>query len=157
MRYLLISFMCLLTTVSHADQLTDVDTVIDNIHQYASEARFDDYFALYDNDAIFIGTDASETWTLDEFKAYAKPVFSRGVGWTYTSKERHIYFSPNQDVAWFDELLDNASLGLTRGTGVLVNKDSGWKVTQYHLTIPIPNDIADDVARQIKAYQALHE
>jgi len=79
-----------------------------------------------------------------------------GFWWTYKSRDRHIYFSPNQDVAWFDELLDNASLGLTRGTGVLVKTEAGWKVTQYHLTIPIPNDIADSVAEQIKAYNGMH-
>tara|TARA_Y100000815_G_C13135222_1_gene422112 strand:- start:10 stop:129 length:120 start_codon:yes stop_codon:yes gene_type:complete len=39
---------------------------------------------------------------------------------------------------------------------VLVKTEAGWKVTQYHLTIPIPNDIADSVAEQIKAYNGMH-
>lgn len=132
-----------------------VDNVISSLHKFAAQANYESYFAQYDKNAIFIGTDASETWTLEEFKHYAKPVFDRGSGWTYVPKDRHIYFSAAQDVAWFDELLDNASLGLTRGTGVLVKTPEGWKFTQYHLTIPIPNDIADDVASQIKAYNAM--
>lgn len=147
--------LCLVSFITQAEEKQNVSSVIDALHQYASEAKFENYFNLYSPDAVFIGTDASETWSLEEFKNYAKPVFDRGTGWTYISKDRHIYFSPNQDVAWFDELLDNTSLGLTRGTGVLVKTKNGWKVTQYHLTIPIPNDIADDVAKQIKAYNAM--
>ena len=77
----------------------------------------------------------------------------RGKGWTYHPKTRNVYFSPNQDVAWFDELLDNESLGETRGTGVLIKEEGRWKITQYHLTIPIPNALADSVAKQIKAAQ----
>jgi hypothetical protein len=152
-------FICLIGLVCHSALATDkeaVDHVISNLHKFAAQANYVSYFAQYDEGAIFIGTDASETWTLEEFKNYAKPVFDRGSGWTYKSRERHIYFSPNKDVAWFDELLDNASLGLTRGTGVLVKTEAGWKVTQYHLTIPIPNDIADRVAEQIKAYNGMH-
>ncbi|MEC9259822.1 MAG: nuclear transport factor 2 family protein [Pseudomonadota bacterium] len=153
---LIVLVLCLVCFYGQASEKDKVSTVIDSLHQYASEAKFESYFKLYANEAIFIGTDASETWTLEEFKNYAKPVFDRGSGWTYKSRERHIYFSPNKDVAWFDELLDNASLGLTRGTGVLVKTEAGWKVTQYHLTIPIPNDIADSVAKQIKAYNGMH-
>ena len=153
---LIVLVLCLVCFYGQASEKDKVSAVIDSLHRYASEAKFDSYFKLYASEAIFIGTDASETWTLEEFKNYAKPVFDRGSGWTYKSRDRHIYFSPNQDVAWFDELLDNASLGLTRGTGVLVKTEAGWKVTQYHLTIPIPNDIADSVADQIKAYNGMH-
>lgn len=155
MRLIILTVLSLVCFYGHGTEREKVSSVIDALHQYAAEARFDDYFNLYSADATFIGTDASETWTLEEFKQYAKPVFDRGSGWTYVPKDRHIYFSAAQDVAWFDELLDNASLGLTRGTGVLVNTPEGWKFTQYHLTIPIPNDIADDVASQIKAYNAM--
>ncbi|MBR9790137.1 MAG: nuclear transport factor 2 family protein [Gammaproteobacteria bacterium] len=153
---LIVLALCLVCFYGQASEKNKVSTVLDSLHRYASEAKFDSYFNLYSDEAIFIGTDASETWTLEEFKNYTKPVFDRGSGWTYKSRDRHIYFSPNKDVAWFDELLDNASLGLTRGTGVLVKTDAGWKVTQYHLTIPIPNDIADSVAEQIKAYNGMH-
>ena len=156
MRVLILTTLCLLCFYSQGSEDEKVSAVIDSLHQYAAQAKFNEYFELYSAGATFIGTDASETWTLEEFKNYAKPVFDRGSGWTYKSRERHIYFSPNKGVAWLDELLDNASLGLTRGTGVLVKTEAGWKVTQYHLTIPIPNDIADSVAEQIKAYNGMH-
>ena len=154
MRFIILT-LCVMSFLTNASEQEKVSKVIDALHQYASEARFNDYFDLYSPSAVFIGTDASETWTLEEFKQYAKPVFDRGQGWTYMSKDRHIYFSAKHDVAWFDELLDNASLGLTRGTGVLIKTPEGWKFTQYHLTIPIPNDLAHDVASQIKAYNAM--
>lgn len=130
-----------------------VNRVLDSLHQFASDANFDDYFSLYSDNAVFIGTDANEIWTMNAFKAYAQPHFSKGRGWTYTPHSRHIYFSNNRDVAWFDELLDNDSLGVTRGTGVLVLVNNEWKVSQYHLTIPIPNALADSVAEQIKSHR----
>ncbi len=128
-----------------------VSQVLDQLHQAASEAHQEAYFSLYSDDAIFIGTDATEVWTMAQFKAYATPAFSSGKGWTYVSHDRHIYFSTDKKIAWFDELLDNAGLGLTRGTGVLEKIDGRWKVKQYHLTIPVPNALAGEVARQIKA------
>ena len=130
-----------------------VNKVLDSLHQFASDANFDSYFSLYSDNAIFIGTDASEVWTKSAFKAYAQPHFSKGRGWTYTPHSRHIYFSNNRDVAWFDELLDNDSLGVTRGTGVLILENHKWKVSQYHLTIPVPNALADSVAEQIKSHR----
>ena len=68
-------------------------------------------------------------------------------------QDRHVYFSPDKNVAWFDELLDNKGLGETRGTGVLIKVGRDWKLTQYHLTIPIPNALAGAVADQVRAMQ----
>nr|WP_083638238.1 hypothetical protein [Alteromonas pelagimontana] len=44
-------------------------------------------------------------------------------------------------------------LGQTRGTGVRTKSNDKWKVSQYHLAIPIPNDIVGDVVDQVKQYQ----
>ena len=57
-------------------------------------------------------------------------------------------------VAWFDELLDSQSYGTSRGTGTLVLTPDGWKVSQYALTFPIPNDLAKDMTSTIKAFEA---
>lgn len=127
-----------------------VSHVLNALHEKASAADFEGYFELYSSDAVFIGTDAHEVWSIDAFKAYAKPHFDKGTGWTYVPRDRHIYFSPSAQVAWFDELLDNEKLGETRGTGVLIQTDGRWKVSQYHLAIPIPNSLATSVALQIK-------
>ncbi len=85
----------------------DVEATLDRFHQAASNADGAAYFALFAPEAVFIGTDANERWTVDQFKAYAMPYFSRGKGWTYISKLRHVQFSPQGDVAWFDEILGN--------------------------------------------------
>ena len=129
---------------------TEVSLVLNVLHEKASVADYEGYFALYATNAVFIGTDAHEVWSIDDFKAYAKPHFDKGTGWTYLPRNRHIYFSLDAQVAWFDELLDNKKLGETRGTGVLIKTDGTWKVSQYHLAIPIPNSLASSVALQIK-------
>lgn len=128
-----------------------VSAVLDALHDAASKAEFDRYFGLYTDDAIFLGTDATERWTLDQFKAYARPSFDAGRGWTYHPVERHVYVSADGRTAWFDETLENAGLGDTRGSGALVREGDTWKVAQYNLTIPIPNAMARDVVGQIRA------
>lgn len=67
---------------------------------------------------------------------------------------REIDFSPDGNTAWFDELLNNEAYGTSRGTGVLIRTGEGWKIVQYHLTFPIPNDLAGDFTAQIKKYEA---
>ena len=78
------------------------------------------------------------------------PYFSRGKGWTYISKLRHVQFSPQGDVAWFDEILDNKAFGVCRGSGVLRKVGDSWLICQYHLTIPVPNDLAAKVVKIIR-------
>lgn len=128
-----------------------VALVLDGFHEAASRADARSYFAAFAPDAIFIGTDATERWSVREFRAFAMPYFARGTGWTYVATSRHIVIGPGGDVAWFDEMLDNSSYGACRGTGVLVRQPEGWKIAQYHLTIPIPNAVAKEVVARIRA------
>ena len=138
---------------AHKEEKPDkvlVQQVLNLLHQSASEANGKLYFSLFHKNAVFIGTDPNETWSLNAFRVFAQPYFSKGAGWTYRSRDRHIYFSDSNQTAWFDEMLDNDQYGETRGTGVLVKTTAGWKITQYHLTIPIPNELASDITQQIK-------
>ncbi|NND70928.1 MAG: nuclear transport factor 2 family protein [Rhodothermales bacterium] len=147
-------FLVLIAGQPALSQSVDNDNIsatLDSLHSKASQADFAEYFDLYSDRAIFLGTDATERWTLNEFKDYTRPHFDQGNGWTYHPVERYIYVSPGGSTAWFDETLDNASLGSTRGTGVLEKIDGVWKISQYNLTIPIPNEIALDVVQQIRA------
>jgi len=134
----------------------DIGVVLDQLHAAAAKADGATYFGLYTPDAVFIGTDATERWTVPQFRAYAQPYFSQGKGWTYVPRDRHVTLAPAECrcVAWFDELLDSKSYGLARGTGALVKTPDGWRVTQYALTFPIPNDVADEVTERIKAFEA---
>ena len=127
-----------------------VNQLLDTFHRAASQAKFDDYFSTFTPDGVFIGTDAAERWTTAQFKAYAKPHFDKGHGWTYTMVERHINVSADGKHASFDELLDNEDLGRCRGTGALRLVDDTWLVEQYHLTIPVPNNLATDVVKLIR-------
>ncbi len=126
------------------------DEVLNDFHDAASKADGPRYFSLFAEDAIFLGTDGTERWTVEEFKAYANPHFDKGRGWTYTKKSRHIYFSPDGNTAWFDEALENENYGECRGSGVLIKSGEVWKVTQYNLTIPIPNSLAGSVVEKIR-------
>ncbi|MCF6193273.1 MAG: nuclear transport factor 2 family protein [Kangiellaceae bacterium] len=127
-----------------------VQQVLDQLHQAASKAEGGLYFSLFHEKAVFIGTDPTETWDLQAFKKFAVPYFRKGTGWTYHPRDRHIYFSDSRQTAWFDEMLDNDKYGETRGTGVLVKTNAGWKITQYHLTIPVPNELAIPLVKLIK-------
>jgi hypothetical protein len=129
-----------------------VADVLDALHEAASAADFDSYFGLYATEFIFLGTDATERWDRDQFMEYARGPFSRGRGWTYAPIERHVYIAADGATAWFDERLDNANLGETRGSGILVRESGAWKVAQYNLTIPIPNGLAREVVARIREH-----
>lgn len=153
--FLILFSSLMIANLVEADEIAEVAAVLDALHVSASRAESDAYFDLFSEDAIFIGTDVSEYWTIEEFKSYAKPVFSKGQGWTYVPGNRDIRFSDSGNTAWFHEVLDSKDFGTTRGTGVLVLEEgAGWKIAQYHLTIPIPNEIVDTLADRIKVYES---
>jgi len=144
----LVSFSA--TAGDHGGATKAIDGVLSSFHQAASDADGDLYFGLFADNAVFLGTDATERWSVDEFKAFAEPYFSQGRGWTYTKTERHVYVSDDGETAWFDEMLWNEKYGTCRGTGVVVLTDNGWRIAQYHLTFPIPNELSAEFTSQIK-------
>ncbi|WP_066964696.1 nuclear transport factor 2 family protein [Microbulbifer sp. Q7] len=129
-----------------------VGAQLDAFHRAAAEADFDTYFNILSSDGVFIGTDATERWPAAEFKKFVRPYFSQGKGWTYVPRGRTIVL--HNDVAWFDELLDSEAYGECRGSGVLVKKDGQWKIAQYNLHFPVPNDLAKSITQMIKAHQS---
>jgi hypothetical protein len=134
---------------------TEVEATLNRFHMAASNADGAAYFALFAPEGVFIGTDATERWTVDEFKAYAMPYFLKGKGWTYVPKVRHVQLSPQGDIAWFDEILDNKAYGVCRGSGVLRKAGGNWLICQYHLTIPVPNSLAREVVKMIQGQTTL--
>ncbi|MDQ8027912.1 MAG: nuclear transport factor 2 family protein [Brevundimonas sp.] len=137
------------------DAEADISRVLDQLNVASTAADTTAYFSLFTPDARFIGTDATERWSLPEFRAYTEPYFAQGRGWTYTPRERVITIAPIdcRCLAWFDEVLDNASYGVTRGSGVLRLTDDGWKIEQYVLSFAIPNDKARAVVDVVRAGQ----
>ena len=143
------------TAVEPKNPEAAIDKVLSSFHAAASEANGDLYFSLFAEGAVFMGTDATERWSVDQFKAFAEPYFSQGRGWTYTKTERHISVSADGTTAWFDEVLWNEAYGTCRGTGVLLLTDFGWRIAQYNLSIPIPNDLTRDFAARIKEFEKM--
>jgi len=129
-----------------------INKVLDNLHKYASEANGEKYFQLFNDQAVFHGTDLNERWSIDEFKKYAQNRFNTGTGWTYKSLERNIFINSSNTTAWFDEILINEKYGKFRGTGVLSKVDDMWKIDQYNLLLPIPNDLLLKYTKEVKEY-----
>ena len=124
---------------------------LDALHDAATRAEGERYFALFMPEAVFLGTDSTERWTLTEFKAYAQPIFSRGQGWAYAPSDRHVMLSADGATAWFDERVTNAKYGECRGTGVLQRGGDGqWRVAQYNLTKPVPNDLMEEFVQRMR-------
>lgn len=126
-----------------------VDHVLNTWHTDASTGNFDRYFDAMTRDSIFLGTDATERWTKDQFMGYAREPFSDGNGWTYTPSERFVAFSDHGHTAWVDELLTNAKYGTLRGTAVLQRRGDDWKIAHYSLTFLVPNEKAGSVVEVI--------
>lgn len=120
----------------------DIRTVLDAWHAAAARADEEAYFRHFAPDAVFLGTDATERWTLPEFRAYAHPIFARGKAWNFRAARRAISVAPSGELAWFDEDLVTEGLGPARGSGVLVRSvgNGRWQISQYNLAITIPND-----------------
>jgi uncharacterized protein (TIGR02246 family) len=152
-----LAFLFLPATAAAADIKSNdaafraVGAVLDDWHRAAAAADEARYFSHFTADAVFLGTDASERWTRDEFRKWARPYFAKGKAWSFRSTSRHVTLGPGGKVAWFDETLDTPNLGPARGSGVLVLEGSKWKIAQYNLSVPIPNEIFDEVKKVIEA------
>jgi len=122
---------------------------MDNWHLSASNANADVFFGSMADSAVYLGTQADEYWTKPEFIKFAKPYFDRGKAWSFTPIERNVHFSKNNDLIWFDELLETW-MGICRGTGVIVNQEDSLKILHYNLTVTISNDLVSDFVELIK-------
>ncbi len=135
---------CATSTIDADKERKEINTVLDAWNKAAAKADYNTYFSYLAEDAIFIGTDATENWDKQHFMIWAKPIFDKGKAWDFTSLQRHIFFDKSGKMAWFDELL-NTQMKICRGSGVLVKNDSSWKIQQYVLSMTIPNDNIDSV------------
>ena len=131
------------------DQVNQINALLDGLHNDAHKGSYEAYFNRYSHDAVFLGTDKTERWTIEEFKAYAKPAFLDGHGWTYKVVDRNIEGGGN--TRWFDEIVFNEKLGHCRGTGVVKLINGKWKIANYALTMLIPNSVAEEVGSQSMA------
>jgi len=145
-------------TLDATDDKAAIHAILDDLHAAAAAGdgpRYFDHYAPAAYGTAFLGTDAEERWTLEQFRAYAEPYFDGVEAWTYTPLERNVELAPagsgRPDVAWFDELLTHAKYGTVRGSGVLVRMPDRWRLTQYVLSFTVPNDRAAAVVEAIRA------
>ena len=120
----------------------EVTSFINDWHKAAAEANADAFFGGMTKDGIYIGTEAGERWLRDELREWSKKYFERETAWDFKPSKREIYFSENEDYAWFEERLDTG-MGECHGSGVLKLTQDGWKVKHYHLSVTVPNDKLD--------------
>ena len=144
MRYLLCLTLFLASCAPGlSPQKEDIHQFIDQWHEAATKANAELFFGSMADNAIYIGTDASERWTKAEFIKFAKPYFDRGKAWDFKAKDRDLHLSDDGSYVWFSELL-TTWMGVCRGSGVLKKAPSGWKIEQYHLSVTVPNEIVRD-------------
>lgn len=151
--YLALMLISFFTLADDKSEKQAINNVLDKFHHAAAQANAQEYLNLLTDDAIFLGTDSSERWNKEQFTAFVLPYFNQGKGWLYVMKTRNISLLEDSHSAFFDEILDNKNYGRCRGSGVLIKTKQGWKISQYNLSIMIPNGVANKVVEQIQHYK----
>ena len=128
-----------------------VDAFVDEWHADAAQARLA-YFDKISADGVYIGTDKSERWTRDEFKAWARRFFDRPSAWSFTPLQRNLAFTPDRSVIWFDEQL-RSEMGILQASGVMRATADGFEIVHYQLSIAVPNEVQPQVSATIKALE----
>lgn len=131
-------------SITKIELTKNVNQFLNNWHKNAKNANFENYFKAFDEQSVFIGTDATENWTKKEFQKYCKPYFDKKTTWNFKTLERNIYSNKDQSIIWFDELI-NSWMGICRGSGVIENNKNEFKIKQYIVSATIPNDIIKNV------------
>ena len=119
--------------ISHA-QGDSPDAVLDGLHEAGTAADPSGFFAQMTTDAVILGVDASGALEGPALRRHFDERFATGDAWGYRSVERDIRYSPDGNMAWFTESLEDSEGGHRWGSGVLIRTGSGWKITQYATT-----------------------
>ena len=136
---------------AHPNDEASIVTVLDDFHDAAARADEPRYFDHFADDGVFLGTDATERWDVNAFRAYAHPHFAKGKAWDMHAVRRHVIVLPAANFAYFDEELATEKLGPARGSGVLVRSQGRWRIAQYNLAITVPNERFREVKRLLEA------
>ena len=129
-----------------------VNAFVDGWHDDAANTRMA-YFDKIARDGVYIGTDRTELWTRDEFKAWSKKYFDAKSAWTFKATRRNVYASADKSLIWFDELLDTKNMGPAMASGVLRKTKAGFEIVHYQLSLAVPNAVNDQVVGIIKAHE----
>lgn len=132
------------------DHVAAITELANAWHKAAEEADSTTFFDAIASGGYYLGTDKGEHWTKEQFLRFAAPYFAAGKAWAFTANERHVFYDPNRQTAYWDEVLDTW-MGPCRGTAV-VERDGmlGWKIKHYTLSMLVPNDDVQAVIKAIK-------
>ena len=144
-----IILLSLLFPFINGNEIKKIDTLLTKWHYAAAVADAKTYFGYLADDAIFMGTDAKEYWTKEEFQKWSEPYFKRKSAWNIYATKRNIYLSADKTYAWFDEVL-TAGFGPARGSGILIKTKDEWKIKHYNLAMTIPNEIVPEVKKLVQ-------
>ena len=145
-KLVLLFFIISISGKAQIKEETQINILLNQWHLAASHAKFDDYMNALTPDARYIGTDATENWSKQEFMTFAKPYFDKGKAWSFSALQRNIYISKDKKTAWFDELLDT-QMKICRGSGILIKSGKSWKIQHYVLSMTVPNNNSDEVIK----------
>ena len=115
----------------------------------AAKADGKEYFACFDTEGIFFGTDPTERFTFPELKAFLGPYFEKGTGWKREVSDRHVYVGSNNQIGWFEEKSKRLDVTM-RTTGVVRKTAKGWKIVQYNTSITVPNEIYPQIEELVR-------
>ena len=145
-KVLFLSSLILLTACKSTPVFVDksthkqaINNLLDQWHKDVATYDFEAYFAKMTADAVFVGTDASEVWSKQEFMNFSKPFFDKKSTWDFTPLQRNVYLKGNTNIAWFDEVL-NTWMGVCRGSGVVIYNGDKWQIQHYVLSVTVPNE-----------------
>ncbi|MDB5753887.1 MAG: hypothetical protein JWR56_315 [Massilia sp.] len=158
MKRLILALCLLLSSVAALGQDADaalrrqVNAFVDEWHDDAAHAR-PAYFDKMAKNGVYIGTDKTELWHRDAFKAWARKYFDRKSAWSFKATKRNVYFSPDKQFIWFDELLDT-QMGVCQASGVIRKTATGFEIEHYQLSMAVPNEVASQITKTIKEFEA---
>lgn len=129
----------------------EIDGFLNAWHKAAAVADAKTYFGSLAAGAIFLGTDARERWSKEEFQKWAAPYFHRPSAWIFSASRRQVYLSADGCTAWFDEDLVSDHYWPCRGSGVLEKIAGHWKIRQYNLAFTIPDEATAAIRPLVEA------
>jgi len=133
---------------------TQVNAFVDAWHDDAAHARMA-YFDKMAPDGVYIGTDRSELWQRDDFKAWARKYFEgKTSAWSFKATRRNVYTAGDGKLIWFDELLDTPNMGHCMASGVIRKTDKSFEILHYQLSMAVPNEIAKQVTALVTKAEA---
>lgn len=135
-----------------ADLAKQVNAFVDEWHDDAANARIA-YFDKIAADGVYIGTDRTELWRRDEFKAWSKKYFDAKAAWSFKATRRNVHASGDQSLIWFDELLDTKNMGHAMASGVIRKTATGFEIVHYQLSLAVPNEVIGPVTAIIAEHE----